>query len=94
MRFDNGSIAFQPSLGTYEPLTTLSFIGASTTPKLLLNANDLGASGGVVRGVLPVDLGYNAATETLYVVDITLRGLVPLTFDPMPTTVPLEYTVQ
>ena len=93
VRFDNGLIAFQPSAGTYDPSATLRLIGLSNTPKLLLNASDLGASG-LVRGVMPVDLGYSAVTETLYTIDITVRGLIPLTFDPMLGTVSYEYTVQ
>ena len=80
--FDNGLIAFKPLAGTYETLTTLYLINQNSAPKMVLNAADLGATS-VLRGVMPVDMRYNRGDQTLYVVDITVRGLMPVSLDPM-----------
>lgn len=82
--FDNGLIAFKPSRGNFDPLVLLQLSSISNTPKLILNAADVGGTS-LLRGVMPVDVRYNPGDQSLYVVDITLRGLLPVSLDPMPT---------
>jgi hypothetical protein len=43
--------------------------------------------GGTIHGVLPVQLKYNDIDQRLYVVDITLRGLIPISLDNFPPAV-------
>jgi len=82
--FDNGLISFQPRVGNFDPKTLLRLSSVSNTPKLVLNASDIGGTS-LLRGVMPVDIHYNPGDRTLYVVDITVRGLLPVSLDPMPS---------
>jgi hypothetical protein len=66
---------------------------ASRAPKTLFVGSDQGASG-YQRGVLPVDLRYMPFNATLYAVDITARGVIPVTFDTMPDRIGFGYTIQ
>jgi hypothetical protein len=93
--FDNGFVRFQikaPQV-LFPPLTRLNLLSVTRAPKTLMNGSDLGANG-FLRGVLPVDLRYMPLNSTLYAVDITARGVMPVTFDTMPTLVGLGYTIQ
>jgi len=96
--FDNGVIRFQieqPSEGAYEPLTQLTLSSSSyrQAPKLWFDGNNTSGTA-TALGVLPVDMVFNPQRRTLYVVDITTRGLVPITFDPMPAALSVYSVVR
>jgi hypothetical protein len=48
-------------------------------------------SDGVVHGVLPVQLKYSDVDQSLYVVDITTRGLIPAPLATFPSAVLTSY---
>ncbi|MET0386702.1 MAG: hypothetical protein ABW321_12125, partial [Polyangiales bacterium] len=91
--FDNGLIAFQVVDGTYDRLTTLRLTSSTTTPKLYLDGSNVGPTTPLF-GVMPVDMRYSYTDQTLYIVDITARGLLPLSFDTMPTSLSSASTIR
>jgi hypothetical protein len=95
--FNNGLVKFMPGLSSdgsqYVPLTQLAINSINRAVKLGFDGNDL-ATGYLLRGVMPVDLRFSPENDTLYMVDITGRGLVPITFDPMPAQLSVYNAVQ
>jgi hypothetical protein len=92
-KFDNGLIAFQPKDGNFARLAALRLLGGSNAPKLRLSAGDASGTTGW-QGVMPVDLRYSPIDQRLYIVDITARGLMRLSLNPMTSTLSSTDTVQ
>lgn len=81
--FDNGSVTFQlrPAAGLPPKIdTTLLLRLIETTPKTVLNAS-VSVNTQIVASI-PVDLKWSQDDQTLYMVDVASRGLLPITVDP------------
>jgi hypothetical protein len=72
------------------PGTQLSLSVNSAAPKVEFDAT-ISGFGSRVSGVLPVELRYNDITEGVYVVDQSVRGLIPVGTDPLPTATSLSF---
>jgi hypothetical protein len=81
--FDNGYVTFQIRKG--EPaIDTALLVGlGSPTAKMTMNASVV-VNEQVVSSI-PVDLRWSDGDDTLYMVDISSRGLVQIPVDPFPT---------
>jgi hypothetical protein len=87
--FRNRTLAFhlrEPGLDERQPLpgVTLEIQNQNPAAKLVLNAALAGFSNATI---VPVQLRYNDIDRRLYLVDISDRGLVPISLDPFPATV-------
>lgn len=80
--FDNGLISFQPRAGNFAPLTVLTLVSGSRTPKLLVRAADTSSTSNF-QGVMPVDIRYSPTDQRLYAVDSTVRGLMRISLNPV-----------
>jgi hypothetical protein len=87
--FDNGYVSFQTLRPPTEPTTRLRLRSGSATPKLILDASQV--SGGVLYGVTPVALQYSDLDQSLYVVDETVRGLIPVPLSAFPRAILTSY---
>ncbi|HEX2676764.1 MAG TPA: hypothetical protein VHM19_08995, partial [Polyangiales bacterium] len=71
------------------PGTTLGLALSSNTPKLVLDATS--TTYDRLHGVLPVDLRYNDVDQTLYMVDMSARGLITIPLDGFPAAIGSSY---
>jgi hypothetical protein len=84
-QFDNGFVSFKTTRAPAERDIGLSLAGTTNVPKLVMDATQV--QGGTIHGVLPVQLKYSDIDQRLYLVDITLRGLIPIPLDNFPSAV-------
>jgi hypothetical protein len=81
--FDNRNVKFQLLAGAAPKMDTTLVLGLVTaTPKTVMNSSV--SVNQQVLASLPVDLSWSDIDDTLYMVDIASRGLLPIVMDPWP----------
>jgi hypothetical protein len=79
----NPTIAFTLAKQPSHPVGFALRISVTGIAKLGLSIGDYTSSYGV-NGTFPVELRYNPANQTLYTIDTSVRGLVPIALEPFP----------
>lgn len=88
--FNNGRVAFQIRTGGAPKVDTLLGLGLAPTTAKAATTASLSLNQQVVAAI-PVDVRWSNEDDTLYVVDIASRGLIPLSVDPYPVSVSRSY---
>lgn len=91
--FDNGFLAFRPKAGSFATQTVLQLLSSTSVPPLLLTAADPSGTSSW-QGVMPVQLRYSPIDQHLYIVDITARGLMRVSLDPLSSSVSAADDIQ